>query len=379
MSINPRNAEYTKEYNRHMFLRLLRSGPKSRVDITRHLGLTRSATTLIADELLSEGLIAETAPIEDTLRGRPPMPLTICGDACYAIGVYLSRHGFRAGIVDFSDNLITNIVMSFDSNSGRDKTALLISTIKQLIDDCEIPLDKICGIGISCPGPINELEGEILNAPHFKLWANTKLAGRIREEIDLPVYLEKDAACLARYSLGREAAGGSQDYLLLLMEGGVGSGLVTNGRLLKTYGRYTCEIGHTTINIDGPVCECGNFGCLERYAAIRNLLEGSSYKTIQELTERRGEPQATALIEKEADYLAAGVVNAANIVSINTVLLSGDITCIADTLAPMIEKRVNRRLIQRDQISIKVRSARITPESKIIAASDIAFDRFLSI
>lgn len=379
MKTDARNADYTKEYNRHMFLRLLRSRPMSRVEITKELGLTRSATTLISDDLIREGLVVEMAPV-DTLRGRPRRPLAIRPDAGYAIGIYLSRDGFQSGLVNLRDELVTQISMRFDSNSGSDKSGLLLQTIRQLIDDAQIPPQKLLGVGVSSPGPIDEVHGRILNAPRFRLWANTNFGQRLEQELGVPVHLEKDAASLARYNIGKGLTEESSNFLLLLLEGGVGSSIVSEGRLLKNHGGFTSEIGHCSIDMHGRRCECGNIGCLEAYASLSHLLEGSEFASWQELIDHLDRSKsAQALLEKEADYLAAGVITAANVVSLDTVLLAGDIAYGVKQLAPLMEERINRHWIRRNEVRIRVGAAVADPHYKIIAASSIAFDHYLAI
>ena len=138
---NTRNAEYTKEYNRKMFLRLLRMAPISRAEIARRMGLTRAATSLIADELMGEGLIEETTA-NATKRGRTPVPLTLRHDAGYAVGVYLNRDGCTAGLVDMCGVVLTKERLHLEGTENRERLDILAEAIEGMQRRMNIPKEK---------------------------------------------------------------------------------------------------------------------------------------------------------------------------------------------------------------------------------------------
>lgn len=378
MGKNARNAEYTKEYNRKLFLRLLRKEPLSRSEIARKMGLTRATTSVIADELLQEGFILGSED-GDVHRGRIPVPLSLNPDACYAVGVYLNRNGCTVGLVDICGHLITEKHLLLSGTQKSSKLESLSSTISQIIGASKIDLAKIVGVGISAPGPLDGESGLILNPPRFDLWHNTDICSIIRERLGIPTYLENNASCLARYNMGKQEACGSEDFLLLLVDSGVGSGVISRGKLLKGLGFFTSELGHTTINFQGKKCECGNIGCLEAYAAIPNLLASTPFSKWENVIDQFDSNQeAQKLVVAEAEYLAAGICNMANLISIDTVLLAGDLLYGIDRIAPILEEKVNRHTLRRDVFPISIRAATAGPNVKVLAAADIAFGRYLS-
>lgn len=376
---NTRNAEYTKEYNRKMFLRLLRMTPMSRAEIARRMGLTRAATSLIADELMGEGLIVETTA-NATRRGRTPVPLTLRHDAGYAVGVYLNRDGCTAGLVDMCGMVLTKERLHLEGTENREKLDILAEAIERMQRQMNIPHEKMVGIGVSAPGPLDGESGRILNPPRFDLWHYTELGSILQRHLGLPVYLENNASCLARYNHGKAEAQGSENFLLLLVDSGVGSGVVSHGKILKGAGYFTSELGHTSIDYRGRCCTCGNIGCLEAYAAIPNLLRDTPFSCWQEVMDRYGDdPKAAEVVELETDYLAVGVANMTNLVSVDTVLLAGDLLYGADVLAPILEKKVNSRTMRRSILPVRVLASCSGPDSRVQAAADVAFGRFLMV
>lgn len=376
MSRNARNAEYTKEYNRKMMLRLLRNCPMSRAELARQLGLTRAAASLIADDLLQKGLITETAAT-GTKVGRTPVPLMLRPDAGYAVGVYLNRDGCTAGIVGMNGTLLTQTRLHLTGTGGSEKLMPLVSAIRNMVAQTEIPWSKLVGIGVSAPGPLDGENGRILNPPRFNLWHNTDICSFLNAQLRLPVYLENNASSLARFNQGKAEAQGSQNFLLLLVDSGVGSGIISGDKILKGAGYFTGELGHTSIDFHGRTCACGNIGCLEAYAAIPNLLQDTPFSTWKEVIDHLPEPAAQQLLEQEAEYLTAGIVTATNMISIDTVLLAGDLLYGIEHMSPLLEAAVNRRILRRDILPLRILGSCSGPNARVQAAADIAFGRYL--
>ena len=235
------------------------------------------------------------------------------------------------------------------------------------------------GIGVSAPGPLDGESGRILNPPRFDLWHNTDIGAFLHRRLGVPVYLENNATCLARYNLGKPEAMGSENFLLLLVDSGVGSGVISGGKVLKGAGYFTSELGHTSIDYQGRLCACGNIGCLEAYAAIPNLLKGSSYSCWQEMINALPAQEAQGLLRQEAQFLAAGVINLIHMISIDTVLLAGDLRYGTEQIAPILEESINRQNLWRNILPVRVLPACSGPNSRIQAAADVAFGRFLSV
>ena len=374
-----RNAEYTKEYNRKMFLRLLRVEPMFRAEIARRMGLTRAATSLIAEELRQEGLICETVSTEKRM-GRTPVPLMIAPEAGFAIGVYLNRDGCTAGVVNMCGQVLSKKRLRVGDGVEHEKVAPLIDAIHHMVDETGILREKIVGVGVSAPGPLDGENGRILNPPRFDLWHHTEIGAMLQDSLNLPIYLENNASCLARYNFGKPEAKGSEDFLLLLVDSGIGSGVISGGKVLKGAGFFTSELGHTSIDYQGRRCACGNVGCLEAYAAIPNLLQGTEFDSWQALIDALDESEnARSLLRQEAEYLAAGIVNMVQLVSLDTVLLAGDLLYGADRIGPILEEIVNNRMLRREILPIRVLPSCAGPDAKVQAAADVAFGRFLMV
>ena len=166
MAKNTRNAEYTKKYNRNLFLRLLRMEPMSQAEIARKMGLTRSAVSLITDELIHDGFITQSEASASG-RGRPPVSLALVPESTYAVGIYLNRDGCYAGLIDICGNV--HIKERIQLEKTEDKLSAIENTIRRLLKAPGVLQEKLAGVGISAPGPLDGENGVILTPPRFDL------------------------------------------------------------------------------------------------------------------------------------------------------------------------------------------------------------------
>lgn len=357
-----KNSAYTKQYNRRRVLSLLRQSPMSRAELARQMGLTRAAISLITEELMDEGLLRESKSVCRTPGpGRFPTLLKLRGNAMYAVGVSLERDVCYVGIEDLCGKVLEQRQISAA------EPELLIRTVQQMLEESGLPGSKLLGIGISSPGPVDVEKGMILNPPGFDRWAMYPVCRELTKATGLPAWLENDANAAAIYNRRNSEFAEKDQFLLLFVGNGVGSGAVSQGRLLRS-----CELGHVSIDHRGIPCSCGNRGCLEQYASLPRLAQAYGCESIRELMESDHRQEA---LEAEADYLAAAIVNFSNLVPIEAVLLDGQLQPYSKELLPLLEQRIRGRSISGRQIRLMPAiSDEYTP---IRSACGIVFSRWL--
>lgn len=383
MNTRVRNAEYTKNYNRKLVLNLLINKPASRADLARLTGLSRASLSIIADELISEEIIIETGTIT-AKRGRSPVSLSIMPSSFYAIGVYMNRSDCQIGLVNIVGQCVDGYPIHFDHKESAsvmmDKIGL---AIEALLTKHNINKKSFLGIGLSVPGPIDSMNNIIVNPPGFEAWHNISIAEGIKIRTGYPTYFDDNADSLAIFNKRYGNIKDCEDFLLLLVDSGVGSGILSEGKIRHGSFGMSSEIGHMTIDCLGRKCSCGNVGCLEQYAAIPNILKEfkdqySSWKDVITAA-RKSDEIAMKIIEKEAFYLSVAITNVINLLDLHTVLLSGDILEGYDLLIPILEEKVQSKIIVKDSRKICLLPS-ITPKHfKIIAAANIAFTHFLEL
>lgn len=365
------NSLYMKQKNRALILQLLRAAPTSRAELARRTGLTRAAVTLIADELLTKGLIREGDAVRSEA-GRHPTMLHVVADAHYAAGVDISREGCSVGITDLSGNLIRQKDVPTDVTPQKTVAALCEALRTLLAADIA---QKLLGIGICAPGPTDTASGTILTPPGMELWHHFNVVEAFKKT-DLPLFFEKDTNALALAE--KNAVSDNENFLFLLADHGLGCGFVRDGNLFTAKSGFGCELGHTSIHFDGPACPCGNRGCAELYTSIPATVQEAGLPSWQLLVERAviGDAVCRKILEKQARMLAVVCVSAVNMLEPNAIILGGELTKASHILIPVLERELATRTLTRHHRKVTVLTSALPENARTIAAAGLVLENY---
>lgn len=246
-----------------------------------------------------------------------------------------------------------------------DRIVRMIDTvIAETIAQTGITRKDVVGIGVGAPGPLDRERGVVVTTPNLG-WTNFPLRDVIAERTGLPVRIDNDANCatLGEWWLG--AARGATNVVGMTIGTGIGGGIILNGRLYHGSSDVAGEIGHTTIDVTGRRCKCGNYGCLEAYASgpsiaerarealagddgslLLRLVNGEPEKitaaTVYEAAQR-GDDVALEVVRETARLLGAGVANLLNIFNPDVVVIAGGVTHAGDALFEPLRREVRKR------------------------------------
>lgn len=354
------NLQSVKWQNRAVVLETLwRHQPIARKDLAARTQLTAATLTNIIAEFVDTGIVHEIGPGEPG-RGRRPTLLTFVADSAYVVGLNLSRTDISVGVFDIGldcHHLITRPATIATSSSLAET---LIDLVHLAIDQSQIDPDRIAGIGISAMGPLSAKDGIIFSPPTFSQWSNVPLGTLMSDTFDRPVWLENDANAdaLAEHWLG--AGKPYNNFIYVESHSGLGAGIILNGRLFTGSNGIAGELGHTSIDRNGPRCDCGNFGCVELYssgpAIIRRVREEFKAGKPTQLTLCAGndlerltfdqiiqaaqdsDPLAVDVIQEASHALGLGLVNAVNLIDPEAVIIGHRLNRTGDIcLAPIRE------------------------------------------
>ena len=288
--MKPNNSKNNKVFNRNAVLSMLAlEAPISRIELSNRTGLSKMSLTNIINEFSELGYIKE-AGVDLTSTGKKKPILLELQDKCVcAIGINITRSHIEGCVCDIKGNIIRTRAIDFH---GTLNDELLIEYLTEIISDLiETSNVKITGIGISCIGPLDLKKGRILSPTNFYGISNLDIVVPVKTKFNLPVYLKRnnDCAILAEKFYG--IARGISNVIFLGISGGVGASAIINDKLIVGANGLSCEIGHTTIDINGEKCKCGNRGCLELYAntdkvisSAKECFETGKKITFKELT-----------------------------------------------------------------------------------------------
>ena len=359
------NALLMKEQNKKLILRTIYESPCSRAALAKATGLTKAAITVLIDELLAEGLVLECGAQQSAI-GRRPILLKIAENSLYAVGVNISRRHCELGILDLSGKVLIKKRFATHTMTPREVLSQIAETVKADIKELNIDSSLIRGVGVTTPGPVDYRAKRILTPPRFTAWHNVDLTV-LSEQLHMPCYVENVSTA---YAIGERHFGccvGKNHYISLLVNDGVGGGIFNEAMYRGKQGLGN-EIGHMSIDYQGKKCTCGNRGCLECYASIPNILEGTSFSSWQEVMDL----DAHELIEKEAEYLSVALLSVINLFDLQTVVLGGDLVYKGEALAAKIAKKLADKVITKQEVEVLVSRM----DSAVLSAGSLVVEHF---
>jgi len=391
-------TQIVKNINKHSALDLIRftAGGISRVELAQHLNLSRAAMTAIVNDLLESKVIREAAP-RNSQGGRPPIILEINAQRGHVLGIDMGASHLGIVLSDFSAQVIDEIEVPFGIADGPEAA---ISKTDQILHDLlhknSLSLKDISAIGTGVPGPIFTESGVVLSPPLMPGWDGFPIQATLAEKWDLPVSLNNDAelGVLGEWAYG---VGRGESHLAYIKVGtGIGAGLLLNGQIYRGSTGSAGEIGHLTLEENGPLCACGNTGCLEALAGGRAIAQQaqaavragqrtllSSMGPLDGLTARdvaaaarRGDLVSQKIIETAGRYLGVAIAGLVNLFNPRVIVVGGGVAQIGDLLLQPIRDTVARRSLQASARIVKINAAllrrRSTSMGAIVQALSIA-------
>jgi predicted NBD/HSP70 family sugar kinase len=271
------DQQLVKRINRSVLLRLIRAQPGlSRAQAAIASGLTKSTVSSAVRELIDEGWLSESVAPAASGLGRPSTPLWINSKGHGSIGVEVGVDCLR--VVGVS--LLGEVFWSMEQPLRRTQPAAVCKQVANLVSLAHAELSArgvaTSGIGIGLPGAFDETAGIVRFAPNLG-WRNVDFMSQFTRAMaakglpQIPVHIqnEADAAALGEYEFAQNE---NQDALIFInCDVGVGAGIVLNDRLFTGAQGMAGEIGHSIMQIDGPLCSCGRRGCAETFIGARAL------------------------------------------------------------------------------------------------------------
>ena len=319
-----------RDINRQIVLNYVRErGPISRAEIAQETALQRSTVSLIVDELKGGGLIEEVSG--ESRGGRPPILLSLRTADPVAIGVDLGTITTVVATSDLAGRVLEQEEFPTDPDM-RQTTARVVECAREFVHRSGGTVE---GIGVSLPGLVDPETGNATFIPHFK-WRDWEVAKELREALGLAVFVDNDAnaAALAELWFGRPEIREVRDFIIVLVEEGVGTGIVFDGQVYRGKSGAAGEFGHMTIGQDAPVaCAAGSRGCWEAFSSQRAALaryeqsEGGEKVDFKQLVDLalEGDETARAALRETAHYLGVGIANLTQGLAPEAVIVGGPI------------------------------------------------------
>jgi len=319
-------------------------------------------------------------------RGRKSTLLDVVNASVLSVGVELDIGHISVGIVDLQGQLVCSGTYARQPDESADRTMERIEeAVNALVRMHGIERSRIVGIGVGLPGIVDNKGGVVIFSVQFG-WRNTPLADKLKQltGFDVAVDNELKVKALAEHLKG--SAIGSRHTALLGFGNGVGSALILEGEIYRGDMNSAGEIGHTTVDPNGMMCECGKTGCLQTYINISSLLsEANRFRPVQRIEEilearRAGEQWAERLIERALMYMAITVNNIVCTNNPDSVILSGELIEKFPEMYDEVEQLCNSRFIWEPlRGTFTFHRSRLKEQGVMIGSGILSLNRFFAL
>lgn len=386
------NFELMREMNTKLILRVIRKkSPISRSEIVEETNLTAATVSRITGHLLEFGLIQETG-YGASQGGRKPVLLELNPQSMLVIGIDIEIDEIIGVVIDLNGKVLHR--KGVDNRNNTDQK-YIINLVKGIIADLlgsKKYGERIIGIGIGMHGLVDCFKGLSIFTPSFG-WSNVPVASLIEEEFSIPVILENNVRALTLGEKWFGSAHNFDNFICLKVGEGIGSGIFTDGALYRGTSNSAGEIGHTTVDDDGNLCSCGNYGCLESMASIpslisrtRKTIKQGAESIIYELVEgkieninediifkaaQQGDLIAQQMLRDTGRFLGIGISNVINMLNPEAVIIAGGIINGGKFVMDTIREVVNNRTLAYPLQHVKIIKSLLGREGVAIGAGTL--------
>ena len=330
---------------------LARQGPLSRAEVAERLGLSPATVTSITRRLLADGMVSEGGP-RTPPTGRPSIPVALVPDSAHALGVQVAREHVTVALTRLDASVVRGFRQAFDP-AAPDAVGRLTDLIRAEIDDAARRGLPLLGVGVAVPGVVEPETGTLRMSVRLG-WTGLPLAATLRDALGLPVLVDNDISAVTAterlYGPGADCA----DFLLVAIGQGIGLGMVLDGAPYRGADGAAGEFGHLPVLPDGPVCSCGNRGCLETQVSTESLLRRAAElgvlapgAELDQLGQAAGDgrPAAVALLDEAGELLGRALAGAINLLGPRLVIVIGEIAPLWPQLAEPFDRALAAHLL----------------------------------
>ncbi len=366
------------------------NGPRSRAGLSEAVGLTRSTVSSLVGELIARGLLLERDLERPGTVGRPGRLVAVSDTTVVALGLEINVDYLAACVLDLTGNVRYEQFLRHDN-----RKVPVDAVLDALADLGRRALDSVEGEGLiavgttlAVPGLVDTASGLLLTAPNLG-WGPLSLAEEVGRRLGRPqhyVTVENEAnlAALAELSHGQGQAWG--DFVRISGEIGVGGALVVDGELLRSGSGLGGEIGHITVDPNGPPCSCGSRGCLEQKVGQEALLRAAGVETVIGTSvalpdggmsmlvqsARRGDAATLSALEDAGTALGLACATVVNLFAPNTVVLGGIYSPLLPWLSGPLRAELERRAFLTGHSHVDVVGSQLGAYAAVRGAASLA-------
>jgi predicted NBD/HSP70 family sugar kinase len=380
-----------RDHNRRRVVEeLQRRGTASRADLARITGLSRSTVSSLVGELQDSGLVVETAATAGDgdgraqAQGRPPVLLTLDRTAGAVVGIDFGHVDVHVAVADLARTILAERRRDMDvDHAGTAALDAAAELVFEVLQDADIPADRVLAAGMGVSGPIDLEQDLVHRSAILPTWGDIRPGKEMNRRLDgIPVFIENDANLGAMAEVAMGAAQGVDDAVYLMLAAGIGAGIVVDGRIIHGAAGTAGELGHVMLDDNGPICRCGNRGCLETFAAgpaIVDLLKPAygDDLTLDGVLKRveEGDPRALRAVADAGRAVGRALAGLVNVLNPEVIVIGGQIAAAGDALLEPICAALARYAIPSAVDDVRVVQSPLGGRAEILGALILAAHR----
>ncbi|HEY9527954.1 MAG TPA: ROK family protein [Anaerolineales bacterium] len=341
---------------------------------------------MIINDLIESGIILEMES-RSTRSGRPPVVLDINPKCGLAAAIDMGATHIRVAVGDFSAQILEEAEQPFRIADGPEHCIEEADrALRSVLEKRGLKISDLSAIGLGVPGPVITDTGMVMAPPIMPGWDRFPIRTTLENRWKVPLALNNDAnfGAVGEWVFG--AGRGEKNIAFIKVGSGIGAGLIINRQVFGGTTGSAGEIGHLTIDENGPLCSCGNHGCLEAFAGghaielqAKKLVESGKRTllsdvnqaiTVREVAEaaRRGDLAAQEILHRSGTFIGIAVAGLINLVNPSVVIVGGGVAEVGDLLTAPIRKVVRERSLRAAEHAVKITTAMLGRRSTLIGA-----------
>jgi predicted NBD/HSP70 family sugar kinase len=349
-------------------------GGVSRAEIAQRTALSRATVSSVIAELREDGLVVEIEGAPEGQTGRPPTRVRLARSAGAALGIDFGKRHLRVAVSDLGHQVLAERAVEIETDHEAELgMRIAAGLVDEVVAEAGVTRRSIVGVGMGLPGPI-QATGELGSSTILPGWVGVRAQEAMAKRLQLPVEVDNDAnlGALGEWTWG--AARGCDDVVYLKVATGMGAGLIVGGRLYRGAGGTAGEIGHTIIDAQGPICRCGNRGCLEILVGVPALLEllqpAVGPITWREALERAvaGDLACRRVIADAGTAIGGAAATVCNLLNPARIVIGGDLGAAGELLLAPMREGIKRAAIPSAANDVEVVAGILGERAEVLGA-----------
>jgi predicted NBD/HSP70 family sugar kinase len=327
----------------------------TRSALARATGLSRTTISTLLNELVDQGLVIE-ANGDGARRGagRPATVVRLDHSAGAAVSIDVGARHVAVAVGDLAHRVMaehwTALPIGHRAEDGMERAAALVG---EMLEKAGVDAKSVIGVAMGLPAPISQPAGLVASSNILPGWAGVHVADEMSDRLGMPVFIENDSNLGALAESAWGAGAGFDQLAYIKAATGIGAGLVQGGKLFRGTSGTAGEIGHTTVAEDGPICRCGNRGCLELYAGGVALLAAlrqshPDVETLEQVVElaHDNHPACIRVLADAGAHIGVAIANLINLFNPRRIIVGGELAGAGETLLQPMRVAAERSAVQ---------------------------------